>query len=126
MDVEATKISDVVVFKLSGEFTARSELAAHFWTFLHKGNCKYLLNCSKLRMINTVGLNTIIEFNRLAEASGGAIVLYGLAPEVLKMFKSIRLDEIFTIFEDEDLALSTLIQGLPVLDSNSTVSRYRN
>ena len=77
-------------------------------------------------MINSVGLSTLMEFNRLAEASGGAIILFGLCPEVYKIFKSTRLDEIFTISEDEDLALSSLIQGLPVLDSHSTTSRYRN
>lgn len=126
MEVNSNTVGDVVVFKLVGELTNRNELATHFWSHLHKGNSKFVINCTQLRLINSAGLSALIEFNRLAEASGGAIVLFGMSAEVLKMFKSTRLDEIFTISDDEELALSSLIQGLPVLDSNSTVSRYRN
>ena len=126
MTVETNQVGDVIVMKLSGELNGRGELAPLFWAYLHRGNYKFILNCERLRAINSVGLSMLLEFKRLAEASGGAMVLHGLAVDVRQLLKTTRLDEVFTISDDEEVALSALIPGLPVINAGSTMSRYRN
>ena len=126
MEVTTILIGDVVVLKLLGELRSRDSIASDFWTYLHKGKSKFVVNLENVRMINSVGLSALLEFKRLSEASGGGVVLCNISGEVRKVMKVTRLDQIFVICEDEDLALAGFIKGLPLVRTESAVSRHRN
>jgi len=126
MDVITIQIGDVVVLKLSGELRSREDVAAEFWSYLHKGVCKFVVNFENVRMINSVGLSAMLEFMRLAETSGGGVIFCGVNGEVANVMRVTRLDQVFTVHEDEDIALAGFLKGLPVLSSESSISRHRN
>ena len=126
MEVTTILIGDVVVLKLLGELRSRESIASGFWTYLHKGKSKFIVNLEKVRMINSVGLSALLEFKRLAEASGGGVVLCNVSGDVRKVMEVTRLDQIFLISDDEDIALAGFIKGLPLMSTESAISRHRN
>jgi len=126
MEISVTRIADVVLLRLVGDFKARKEFAAIFWSHFHRGRSKFLLNFDGVRAINSHGLQALLEFNRLAEAAGGALRLCGVSDGLTKVFKAARVIEVFAIREDEDTALVELLGGLPTDSDISTISRYRN
>ncbi len=126
MEIETTLVGDVIVLELRGDLTSRKILAAAFWSQLHKGKSKFILNFEKVRAINSVGMSVLLEFKRLAEATGGALILCRVSVEIYNVLSATQLEEVFNIFDDEDLALTGLIKGLPLLSTDSSVSRYRN
>ena len=126
MEVTTVLVGGVVVVKLSGELRSREDIASEFWTYLHRGVARFVVNFENVRMVNSVGLSALLEFKRLAEAAGGGVVLCGIDGDVANVMRVTRLDQVFTVHEDEDIALAAYIEGLPVLNSDSSISRYRN
>lgn len=126
MEVNSVLVGDVVLCKPEGELTSRSELASVLWNHLHKGRNKFIINFEKVRAINSVGLSTLLEFKRLAEASGGEIKICGMCDNISRVFKASQLSEVFANYDDEELALAGFIKGLPLVRAESSVSRYRN
>jgi hypothetical protein len=45
---------------------------------------------------------------------------------VKKVMTVTRLDQIFAISDDEDIALAGFIKGLPLASTESAISRHRN
>lgn len=126
MEIATVIIGDVVVLKLSGELRSRDDVAIQFQSFLYTGRNKFIINFENVRAINSIGLSTLLEFKHLAEAAGGSIMLCLLRDELKRMLNVTRLDEVFTIFDDEEMALSGFIKGLPKITRESAISRYRN
>jgi len=126
MEVETSLIGDVVVLKLIGELTSRNPLSSVFWSHLHRGQSKFVVNLERVRAINSVGLNSLLDFKRLSEAAGGGIILCSVCDEVKGILKSTGIEEVFAVFDDEEPALAGFIKGLPSMSSHSSVSRYRN
>ena len=126
MEVASILVGDVVLVKLEGELTSRREVASVFWRYLHKGTSKFVVSFENVRAVNSVGLSTLLEFKRLAEASGGAIKICKMSDDLKRVFSVALLTEVFTFYDDEDLALAGFIKGLPHISADSSVSRYRN
>jgi stage II sporulation protein AA (anti-sigma F factor antagonist) len=126
MEVISSTIGDVVVLKLYGSLRSRDDIAAEFRRLLRAGKTKFILNFENVRSVNSIGLSTILEFKHLAEAVGGKIMLCGIHEEVKKVFNVTRMAEIFSMVDDEDIALAGFIKGLPLISSDSSVSRHRN
>jgi anti-anti-sigma factor len=121
-----TVVGDVVVLKPDGELKSRGGLARIIWSHLHKGRNKFIVNFENVRSVNSVGLNALVEFKRLAEASGGSLTLCKVHADLLKVFHATNMFEVFSIVDDEDMALAGTVKGLPHLSAASSISRYRN
>ena len=126
MEVASVIIGDVVVIKLSGELRSRDDIAGQFQNYLFTGRNKFIINFANVRAVNSIGLSTLLEFKHLAEAAGGSILFCALRDEVRRVMKVTRLEEIFTIYDDEDTALAGFIKGLPLIRRESAISRHRN
>jgi len=126
MEVISVVIGDVVVFKLNGDLRSRDDITGQFQSYLYTGKSKFIINFANVRSVNSIGLSTLLEFKQLAEAAGGSILLCVLKDEVKRVMNVTRLDEIFSIFDDEDTALAGFIKGLPLIKRESTLSRRLN
>jgi anti-anti-sigma factor len=126
MEVASSLIGDVVLLKPQGELTSRGKVAGAFWSYLHRGTSKFVVSFENVRAINSVGLSTLLEFKRLAEASGGQIKLCRVSENLKKVFRVAQLSEVFSFYDDEDVALAGFIKGLPLMSADSSISRHRN
>jgi anti-sigma B factor antagonist len=126
MEVISVVIGDVVVIKLNGDLRSRDDITGQFQSYLYTGKSKFIINFANVRSVNSIGLSTLLEFKHLAESAGGSIILCMLKDEVKRVLNVTRLDEIFSIFDDEDTALAGFIKGLPLMKRESAISRHLN
>ena len=126
MEITATRIADVVVLKLNGDFKTKKYIVEIFWAHFNRGLNKFILNFEKVRAINSVGLQALIDLHRLAESAGGGIRLSGICRDVLRVLESAEVDQVLVIQDDEDLALADLLSRIPLDLRSAPVSRYRN
>lgn len=126
MDVTATSIADVVVLKLAGEFKTRTDIADVFWANFNRGTSKFILNFEKVSAVNSVGLQTLIELHRLTENAGGGLRITRINELIARVFKASNMDKILKLYDDEDLALVSLMGGLPVDTDITPISRYQH
>jgi anti-anti-sigma factor len=126
MEIQSTRVGDIIVLKPRGEFKSRGKLAATLWSFLHRGHNKFIINFEAVRSINSVGLRVLLEFQRLAESAGGSLGLCCVSDALLKVFEAARMRDALSFHADEDAALLGMLGGLPVSSHESSISRYRN
>jgi len=69
-----------------------------------------LLDFSDVSYIDSSGLATLIEYCRECSDYGGKLALFSLAPKVKMVFELVRLNELFTICDDEPAAFAALDQ----------------
>ena len=126
MEIDISRIGDVVVLRMAGEFRTRSDIAAVFWAHLQNSVSRFVLNFDKVRTINSIGFQTLLELQRLAEASGGGVRICGLSDELRKTFRTTQMEEVFSIMQDEESALVDFLGILPVKGSSTSSGRYVN
>ena len=126
MEIVSSVVGDVALLKPEGELTSRAKAAAAFWYHLHKGIKKFVISFENVRTINSVGLSLLLEFKRFAEASGGEVKLCRVKQPIRNVFEMAQLGEVFAFYEDEDVALAGFIKGLPLVRTESSISRHRN
>lgn len=68
-------------------------------------NLKAILNFSGMEYISCAGLALLIRLLKTVRKSGGTLRLCGLAPFVAEVFRAARLDQAFSIYEDEEKAV---------------------
>ncbi|MES2309529.1 MAG: STAS domain-containing protein [Verrucomicrobiota bacterium] len=69
---------------------------------------KLLLDFSKTTYIDSSGLATLIEYFQAAGAYQGKLGLCGLTPRVKNSFTIVRLDEVFSFYNDLTTGISAL------------------
>ncbi|MRV73610.1 anti-sigma factor antagonist [Duganella sp. FT92W] len=79
----------------------------------HLGACKagsgmLVLDFARVSYISSIGLRALMLAIKQVKAQGGRMVLAGLSPLVLEVFKISRFDMLFEIFADREAALAAL------------------
>ena len=126
MDIDVSRIADIVLMRLSGEFFSRRDLAPVLLSYLRRGHTKFILCFTSVRAINSVGLQTLIEMNSILESKGGGIRLCNLNPQIARTMTASRIDEVVRVAKDEDTAFVDLLTSLPIGSGMSSVSKFRN
>lgn len=92
---------------LSGlrDLTRRNEIYA---LVPDRDNPCVVLNLEKTDYLSSFGVATLIGLKRRIEARGGKFVLCSIHPVVRELLSMMNLLQIFTITDDESLALSSL------------------
>ena len=67
---------------------------------------KLILNFSAVDFLSTAALGTLIKLYKKVKAKSGKLVLCGIRPEILEVFKITNLDRIFVIKGEEGDALA--------------------
>lgn len=109
MAIGVRKHGDAVVVDLDGRLALGGpvdELRAK-WTEALAGGAKDLVfNLSRVTMVDSSGIGTMIRAHSAVSAGGGKLKLVGASPTVRQAFKVTRLDKVFEFHDDEGSALS--------------------
>lgn len=98
----------VVLFRLTGPLDAHSfELLQETLTAsFENGRHNILLDLSDVPYMSSAGAGVLIGALAEAERLGGKLVLYGLKPGVLQVFKVLGIADIFVLADDRASALA--------------------
>ncbi|SFV16056.1 STAS domain-containing protein [Pseudoduganella namucuonensis] len=72
------------------------------------GGCRLVIDLGGVTYISSIGLRALMLAIKQVKAQGGRMVLAGMTPLVLEVFKISRFDMLFEIFPDQDAALAAL------------------
>jgi len=75
------------------------------------GHVKIVLNFSKVEVMATAVLGTLIKLDKKIKAIGGDLKLCHIRPEIHKVFEITKLDKLFDIHRDEITALVAFDAG---------------
>lgn len=126
MGIDISCVADVVFVKLSGEIRQKDDLLGSLAEYLLRGHNKFVLCFQNVRSINSLGLQSLLEFSSVLENRGGGLRVCNASPEVSRAMKTSRVDQVVTMSENEDIAFVDLLTGIPIGSNRTSVSRYRN
>ncbi|MBE2294533.1 MAG: STAS domain-containing protein [Phycisphaerales bacterium] len=75
---------------------------------VEQGNGKLVLDLAEVGFMDSSGLSVLVSVFKAARLKNGDVVLLHLSPTVRSLIELTRLQQIFTIFEDEVAALAYL------------------
>jgi anti-sigma B factor antagonist len=70
------------------------------------GSKQLIINLSRVTMMDSSGIGTMIRCHSAMKAAGGTIHLVGANTTVRQAFKVTRLDRVFAFYDDEPAALA--------------------
>jgi anti-sigma B factor antagonist len=76
--------------------------------FVEQGNGKLILHLAEVGFMDSSGLSVLVSVFKAARAKGGDVVLLDLSPTVRSLIELTRLQQVFSIFDDEAAALARL------------------
>lgn len=86
-----------------------ANLAAEFRTSIAEivdtGNDSIILDLSQVRFLDSSGLGAIVSVRKMVGPKG-TLLLCGLTEQVEAVFRLTRMDTVFEIFDDRNLALA--------------------
>ncbi len=110
MEIDVRKEEQTVVISLTGRMDAVS--APQFDTtaddLLAQGDRRFIINFETLEYISSAGLRSILAIAKVLKTKEGKLVFAGLQGPVKDVFKISGFGSIFTIFDNEEEALSQL------------------
>ena len=62
---------------------------------------KILLNFSQVKFLSSSMLGVLVRLQKRAQAINGRVAIYGLRPELHKVFKITRLETLFDFYDNE-------------------------
>jgi len=86
---------------------AVEDLNKELETFLTKKELKFfLINLKNVSQIDSYALSILATFGNEIKPKGGILVFSNLQPFIFSIFRMMRMDDIFEIFEEESEAVS--------------------
>ncbi len=81
-------------------------ISKELYAVLEKPGVKLvLLAFQEVRFLSSQALGVLLNLQRRAKAVGARIALAGLRPELVRVFRLTKLDELFELFDNEEEAL---------------------
>jgi len=71
------------------------------------GHKKVLLNFRNVDFMSSAMLGKLITLFKKLQARSGRLILCNISPEIQEVFKITKLDKLFTILDDEQVALQS-------------------
>lgn len=108
--VKTNKISDVDSVSIAGRLTAAEapSVRQHVLDVLEQGDAKLVLDLSELTFCDSSGLSVLISALKAARARGGNVALAGLTPTIRALIELTRLQQVFEIFDDAEVAAARM------------------
>ncbi len=99
-----------VLMKLSGNLDAESSPVSlpTILDALDQAQTGAVMDFAAVRFISSAGLGVLIEAQRRAQAAAKQLALVHLPPQLYKIFKVAKLDQVFRLCQDENDALQAL------------------
>ncbi|HUS18778.1 MAG TPA: STAS domain-containing protein [Terriglobales bacterium] len=107
------KEGDVVIVDLQGRMAmGEVEDFREKWSeAMATGSKELIINLTKVTMMDSSGIGTMIRCHSAMSATGGRIRVVGANTTVRQAFKVTRLDKVFFFYDDEAAALAAKSSG---------------
>jgi anti-sigma B factor antagonist len=106
------RVGEISVIDVSGRLTlgqGSGAIREEVQELLVGGNLKILINLAEVSYIDSSGIGELVaDFTSVTNA-GGALKLVGLSKGIKELLRVTKLNNIFEVHEDEDLALSSFV-----------------
>ena len=113
MKVLKETLAGTVVLTLKGEFDSfvTSAFSNEIGHVLEDGSARIVLNMRLVKFVNSTALGAMIKARKQCRAAGGDLVVSQPSAAVREAMESLGLDRLFSIFDDDDAALTSLEGG---------------
>jgi anti-sigma B factor antagonist len=110
MEFIKNKLEDLIIFELSGNVIGGPESAKinlDINKHIEKGEKKFIIDLSKVTIMNSSGLGTLIASLTSIKKSGGELKLVGANEKIANLFLVTKLNTIFELVESIEKATSS-------------------
>ncbi len=100
---------DVTLIEMSGQLDAFTtpDVKAEFKKLTDARNYKLVLNLQNVDYINSTGIGAIVAVAQQVRRRKGDLKIYGMKPDIRKVFDLVGASKILEIFETEQEALNS-------------------
>jgi anti-sigma B factor antagonist len=70
-------------------------------------NKKNLIDLSKVDFVDSAGLGSLLSCLKKAKSAGGELKIFGLTRSVRSLFELMRMQKIFSIYDDRSMAIAS-------------------
>ena len=104
------KIGQVDTVAIAGRLTAAEAPAVRqeILQVLERGDARLVLDLPEMTFCDSSGLSVLISALKAARGSGGNVSLAGLTPSVRALIELTRLQQVFEIFDDAEVAAARM------------------
>jgi len=104
LNIKVNQLADVVIIDLEGEFDIDViRMVETTWSeAVGKKPSVIGFNCKDLKFIDSSALGTLVKFMNSASNKKINLALFNVAPSIISILKTSRLDKFFTIHSKED------------------------
>ena len=101
-------IDDGMLIEVQGEinFTTSPALRAELMSVLQPGLSRLVVDLSDVTHMDSSGVATLVEAMQIQRQNDNKLVLCSLQPRVKGIFQISRLDNVFTIVDDRETAVT--------------------
>jgi anti-anti-sigma factor len=102
----------VHVQALSGRLDAStaSRIRQDLGALIDQGHRRIVIDLAAVSYLSSSILRVFLVAHRQARQAGGDLVLCALQPHVLRVFRTVGFDQVFTLYEDADAAARALAE----------------
>lgn len=114
MKIDKSVLDDYAILTLKGEFDTFYCLRfqEEVESLLEQGIKHIILNMRLVKFINSTALGAIIKSHKRCRAAEGELVVSRPSQFVEKVVKSLGIDKLVPMFDDEDAAIKRIVQSL--------------
>ncbi|MEW6201438.1 MAG: STAS domain-containing protein [bacterium] len=104
-------VDDVMVIEIVGDLdvTTSPRLKVKLESLIRFGYQKIVVNLGKVNMLDSTGVGSLIYGLKMIDQTMGDLKLAELSPHHANIFNVLELDRVFSIFPNEDLAISSFL-----------------
>ncbi|MBX2860125.1 MAG: STAS domain-containing protein [Vampirovibrio sp.] len=88
------------------EYPKTMVLKNHVMHLLQDGHQRFVMNLSKVEMLDSFGIASFISILKLCKSKNGNLTLYGLNQPVMHLMELTHMDRVLDIWETEGQAVS--------------------
>ncbi|MDA2914298.1 STAS domain-containing protein [Acidobacteriia bacterium AH_259_A11_L15] len=108
LEVKQRQAGSVIVMELSGRLAMGegcATLANKLKSLIADGHLSLLLDCNQIHMIDSQGIEVLMQGFKAHESRGGKLKLLKVPPRMRDVLEITRLFPVFEVYEDEETAL---------------------
>lgn len=102
----------VTIVAVSGNLEAASatELGLRLDGLLAAGHQRFVIDLAGLRFMDSSGIAVLVRLFKRVRIGHGDVRLAGAQPPVEKIFRLVRLDRVFDLYADSELAVTSFAE----------------
>lgn len=114
MKIDKSLSEDYAVLTLKGEFDTFycPRFQEEIESLVDQGVNHVILNLRLVKFINSTALGAVIKAHKRCKAEGGELVISKPSPFVQKVVKSLGIDQLVPMFDEDDAAIRHIVQSL--------------